>query len=186
MLLGAYDNDIFKELEEAELQFPVPRKRVSDTRTIYLSRVMRIKGGPMLLSDYGEARIGPGPHGGDIMPLEYRAPETLLYVGWSYPVDIWSVGLTVRSKPTLAREHHIISPLTTATRKAWDLLGNKRIFTACGTDGGFYDSGHLAEIMAALGPPPPQFLAENSERRADFWDDQGMIQGRPTLLWIDI
>ena len=49
----------------------------------------------MLLSDFGEARIGPGPHAGDIMPLEYRAPETLLYVGWSYPVDIWSVGLTV-------------------------------------------------------------------------------------------
>lgn len=49
----------------------------------------------MLLSDFGEARIGQGPHGGDIMPLEYRAPETLLYVGWSFPVDIWSVGLTV-------------------------------------------------------------------------------------------
>lgn len=32
---------------------------------------------------------------GDTMPLEYRAPETLLDAGWSYPVDIWSVGLTV-------------------------------------------------------------------------------------------
>jgi hypothetical protein len=49
----------------------------------------------MLLSDFGEARIGQGPHGGDIMPLEYQAPETLLYAGWSFPVDIWSVGLTV-------------------------------------------------------------------------------------------
>lgn len=49
----------------------------------------------MLLSDFGEARIGPGPHRGDIMPLKYRAPEALLHVGWSYPVDIWSVGLTV-------------------------------------------------------------------------------------------
>ncbi|KAL3495112.1 kinase-like protein [Aspergillus germanicus] len=154
MLLGAYDNDIFKELEEAESNFPVPRKRVSDTRTIYLSRVMRIKEGPMLLSDYDEARIGPGPHGGDIMPLEYRSPETLLYVGWSYPVDIWSVGLT-----------------------AWDLLGNKRLFTTRGTDGGVYDSDHLAEIMAALGPPSPQFLAKNPERRADFWDDQGKWLG---------
>ncbi|KAL4879925.1 kinase-like domain-containing protein [Aspergillus karnatakaensis] len=48
-------------------------------RTIYLSRLMRPTVGPMLLSDFGEARIGPGPHGGDIMPLEYRAPETLLY-----------------------------------------------------------------------------------------------------------
>ena len=49
----------------------------------------------MQLTDFGEARIGPGPHGGDIMPVEYRAPEILHCMGWSYPVDIWSVGLTV-------------------------------------------------------------------------------------------
>lgn len=60
------------------------------------TKIMRPKEGPMLLSDFGEARIGPEPHVGDIMPLEYRAPETLLYVGWSYAVDIWSLGLTVR------------------------------------------------------------------------------------------
>jgi serine/threonine-protein kinase SRPK3 len=95
MLLGVYDNSLFRRLEETEFTCPVPRKLVSPSRTVYLSRLMRPKEGPMLLSDFGEARIGQGPHGGDIMPLEYRAPETLLYVGWSYPVDIWSVGLTV-------------------------------------------------------------------------------------------
>jgi hypothetical protein len=95
MLLGAYDNNIFKKLEEKECTSPVPRKQDSAGRTIYLSRLMLPTEGPMLLSDFGEARIGQGPHGGDIMPLEYRAPETLLYVGWSFPVDIWSVGLTV-------------------------------------------------------------------------------------------
>jgi hypothetical protein len=95
MLLGAYDNNIFKKLEEKECASPVPRKLDSSGRTIYLSRLMLPTEGPMLLSDFGEARIGQGPHGGDIMPLEYRAPETLLYVGWSFPVDIWSVGLTV-------------------------------------------------------------------------------------------
>jgi len=56
---------------------------------------MKPKVGPLLLSDFGEARLGPGPHIGDIMPIMYRAPETILYVPWSYPVDIWSVGLTV-------------------------------------------------------------------------------------------
>lgn len=95
MLLGVFDNSLLQSFEEKEFSTPVSRKIVSSTRTIYLSRLMRPKEGPMLLSDFGEARIGPGPHGGDIMPLEYRAPETLLYVGWSYPVDIWSVGLTV-------------------------------------------------------------------------------------------
>ncbi|GLA41682.1 hypothetical protein AnigIFM63309_009779 [Aspergillus niger] len=70
------------------------------------------------------------PHGGDIMPLEYRAPETLLYIDWSYPVDIWS---------------------------AWDLLEPRKLFTARDEDGGLYDAAHLAQIIAALGPPPPRF-----------------------------
>lgn len=56
---------------------------------------MRPKPGPMRLSDFGEARSGPGPHAGDIMPIQYRAPETIMCISWSYPVDIWSVGLTV-------------------------------------------------------------------------------------------
>lgn len=56
---------------------------------------MNPKAGPLLLSDYGETRLGPGPHAGDIMPIMYRAPEALLQIQWSYPVDIWSVGLTV-------------------------------------------------------------------------------------------
>jgi hypothetical protein len=95
MLLGTYNNQAFSKFEEKEFASPVARKPISSARTIYLSRLMHPQEGPMLLSDFGEARIGPGPHGGDIMPLEYRAPETLLYIGWSYPVDIWSVGLTV-------------------------------------------------------------------------------------------
>lgn len=97
MLLGVESNDLFQKLEEREFSSPVPRRLISPTRTIYLSRLALPKEGPFLISDFGEARIGPGTHGGDIMPLEYRAPETLHYVAWSYPVDIWSVGLTVCS-----------------------------------------------------------------------------------------
>ncbi|KAB8245449.1 kinase-like domain-containing protein [Aspergillus flavus] len=155
MLLGVYDNNSMQSLAERGFTSPVSRKAVSPTRTIYLSRLMRPREGPMLLSDFGEARIGPGPHGGDIMPLVYRAPETLLYVGWSYPVDIWSVGLT-----------------------AWDLLEPKRLFTARDEHGDLYDAAHLAQLFAALGPPPPEFLAKNPERRADFWDEQGMMSTR--------
>ncbi|EFE38193.1 protein kinase, putative [Trichophyton verrucosum HKI 0517] len=143
LLLGLYDNNVLQVLEKMEFDSPVPRKPVSDSRTIYMSRLGKPKEGPMLLSDFGEARIGPGPHGGDIMPLEFRAPEVLLYVGWSYPVDIWSVGLT-------------------------------RLFTARDEeDGQAYDAVHFAEMIAALGPPPAEFLAKNPERRADFWGEKG-------------
>ncbi|CRK42799.1 hypothetical protein BN1723_005422 [Verticillium longisporum] len=66
LLRGANDNSIFQKLEDDEFARPIARKP-----------------------------IGPGPHTGDIMPIMYRAPETLLHMPWSYPVDIWSVGLTL-------------------------------------------------------------------------------------------
>ncbi|QKX62240.1 uncharacterized protein TRUGW13939_09399 [Talaromyces rugulosus] len=68
MLLGVQDNNLLKALEEKEFSSPVPRKPISESssRTIYLSRLMRPKEGPMLLSDFGEVRIGPGPHARDI------------------------------------------------------------------------------------------------------------------------
>lgn len=96
LLLGLNDNDnsYFKAMEESEFSNPAPRKELPD-RTIYFSRLMKPKAGPLLLSDFGEARLGPGPHAGDIMPIMYRAPETLLWIQWSFPIDIWSVGLTV-------------------------------------------------------------------------------------------
>lgn len=61
MLLGVNDNDLLRKLEEGEFLAPVFRKPISTTRTIYLSRLVRPDEGPMLLSDFGEARIGPSP-----------------------------------------------------------------------------------------------------------------------------
>ncbi|OAA66925.1 protein kinase domain-containing protein [Niveomyces insectorum RCEF 264] len=149
LLLGADDNGIFHELEKNEFTNPVPRKQLED-RTIYLSRLMKPKAGPLLLSDFGEARLGPGPHAGDIMPIMYRAPETLLYIQWSYAVDIWSVGLT-----------------------AWDLLEGRTLFSARKDDGSFSDGAHLAELIAALGPPPLSLLNRHRARALEYWDEHG-------------
>ncbi|KAJ4326722.1 hypothetical protein N0V84_002838 [Fusarium piperis] len=155
LLLGLDDESQLRPLEDLEFSSPVARKTVSPSRTIYLSRLMRPKPGPMLLSDFGEARSGPGTHAGDIMPIQYRAPEAIMCISWSYPVDIWSIGLTVN------------------TLHAWDLLGPKRLFTAKDEDGDMYDAAHLAQLISALGPPPLEFLRRNPERAADFWDENG-------------
>ncbi|KAI8664565.1 Protein kinase domain-containing protein [Fusarium keratoplasticum] len=56
---------------------------------------------------------------------------------------------------------------------AWDLLGPKRLFTAKDEDGDMYDAAHLAELIATLGLPPLEFLRRNSERAADFWNENG-------------
>lgn len=48
------------------------------------------------------------------------------------------------------------------------------LFTARDEDGDLYDAAHLAQLIAALEPPPVEFLAKNPTRKADFWDEQGM------------
>ncbi|GAB0135269.1 hypothetical protein EsDP_00003614 [Epichloe bromicola] len=149
LLLGTEDNSLFKQLEETEMTNPVTRKNLPG-RTIYSSRLMKPKVGPLLLSDFGEARLGPGPHAGDIMPIVYRAPETLLWIQWSYAVDIWSVGLT-----------------------AWDLLEGRTLFSAKSKDGGYSDGVHLSELIAALGPPPRELLNLHPGRARKYWDDDG-------------
>ncbi|KAI8650944.1 Protein kinase domain-containing protein [Fusarium keratoplasticum] len=147
LLLGLEDNSLFKKLEDNEFSNPVPRKELPD-RNIYFSRLMKPKVGPLLLSDFGEVRLGAGPHAGDIMPIIYRAPKTLLYIQWSYPVDIWSVGLT-----------------------AWDLLEGRTLFSARKEDSSFSDGVHLSELIAALGPPPTKLLNRNRKRALEYWNE---------------
>ncbi|OAA63469.1 Cytochrome P450 [Niveomyces insectorum RCEF 264] len=156
LLLGVYDKgkDLFEQLEAAEFDDPVPRKIVSPERTIYLSRAMRPRAGPLLLADFGEARLDARLHGGDIMPREYRAPEVLAHIAWTFPVDIWSVALT-----------------------AWDLLMPQRLFTARDGDGNICDASHLAQIIAAIGDAPLHFKKRNQKYTIDFWDEDGTWTG---------
>ncbi|CAG8309659.1 unnamed protein product [Penicillium nalgiovense] len=79
------ENVKFKGIEDSEMTSPSARKPVSSDRTIYLSRAILPKEGPLRLSDFGEARIGPGPYDYPAMPMPYRAPEIVLQVPWGYP-----------------------------------------------------------------------------------------------------
>ena len=58
--------------------------------------------------------------------------------------------------------------------QAWDLLQGRTLFTASKEDGSFSDGVHLSEFIAALGPPPPDFLAQNRERALQYWDEKGI------------
>ncbi|KAJ5360769.1 hypothetical protein N7517_009960 [Penicillium concentricum] len=144
------ENASFKDVEESEMTNPSARKQVSHDRTIYASRAIFPKEGPLRLSGFSEARIGPGPYDYPAMPMPYRAPEITLGVPWSYPIDIWCVGLVAR-----------------------DLLGLGRPFNADHEAGDMYEAAHLAELIAVLGPPPAAFLALNPEKAAQFWDEEG-------------
>lgn len=94
MLLGVENNSAFEKFEENEAKYPVPRKELGD-RIIYLSQPLSITSGHPSLSDLSEARFGNSDNRDDIMPDVYRAPEVILGLPWSYPVDIWALGMTV-------------------------------------------------------------------------------------------
>ncbi|KAI9823354.1 MAG: hypothetical protein M1819_001362 [Sarea resinae] len=87
MLMGIDDPSIFAKFEQYEAESPVPRKEL-DGRIIYMSRPMPLSKGLPLLSDLSEARFGGSEHIDLIMPDVYRAPEVILGMPWSYPVDI--------------------------------------------------------------------------------------------------
>lgn len=91
------DESILRAFEAAEAENPSPQKVTSD-RTIYASRKLGLPKsyGPPVLCDFGEARCGEDENNADIQPEVYRAPEVILQMPWSYPVDIWNVGVMAR------------------------------------------------------------------------------------------
>lgn len=75
-----------------------PPRKVVKNRVIYASRSPDIPGdGRPIICDFGEAKVGPGPFIGELMPDRYRAPEIILYIPWTRQIDIWSMGLLFSS-----------------------------------------------------------------------------------------
>lgn len=86
------------KVETAELAEPSPRKLLAD-RTIHLSYAMPTSFDPPVITDFGAARLGePGQkYSGDVMPAVFRAPEVIAGMEWDCKIDIWSVGVMVRT-----------------------------------------------------------------------------------------
>lgn len=99
MLMGLTGPTDLSRFEQAEIDTPSARKELED-RTIYLSRHIPQTGEGAkynlpAISDLSEARFGHTEQTGLIMPEAFRAPEVILEMPWSYPVDIWSLALSV-------------------------------------------------------------------------------------------
>jgi len=91
-----HDMEIF---EKEELTFPGPRK-IDKDRVIYTSRPLVppvYKYGLPVLCDFSEARLGNNDNLADVQPYQYRAPEVIPNIPWDEKVDIWSVGVIVRT-----------------------------------------------------------------------------------------
>jgi len=95
------DDRILEAFVKAELETPSPRKLVGST-AVYRSRQFELptEFGGAVLSDFGAAVRGDQKRNHDAQPNVYRSPEVMLKAEWSYPVDIWNVGVMVSSSLT--------------------------------------------------------------------------------------
>ena len=68
-----------------------------DGYTEYASRRFDLPNdfGDVVLGDFGTAVRGDVKRSHDAQPDVYRSPEVMLMTEWSYPVDIWNVGVMV-------------------------------------------------------------------------------------------
>ena len=123
-----------------------------------------------MLSDFGSAVQGDERRNHDAQPNVYRSPEVMLKTDWSYPVDIWNVGVMVYLPNPLS----ISIPCTDQLGKqAWDLFEGNRLFYGNDPDGkGYSTRAHLAEVMGILGPPPLDML-QRGKRSNGFFSTDG-------------
>ncbi|KAJ5787427.1 kinase-like domain-containing protein [Penicillium paradoxum] len=148
LLLPTPSPRALSEFEQHEFNSPVGRKILKD-RTIYTSSQFPSGDGLPRLCDFGEARLDHDGLRGDIMPDYYRTPEVILKGDWDCTVDIWSVAMV-----------------------AWDIVCPHTIIKGEVRDGIFDDGVHIAELVALLGHPPPEFLAKKHMGWV-FWDESG-------------
>lgn len=105
VLLGIHDSSVLDKFAAMATTNPPPSKELPD-RIIYISQPMPLTKGLPFLTDFSEARFGSSMHTGLIMPNVYRAPEVILGMEWSYPVDIWSFAMTV--SPASRRSDNVL------------------------------------------------------------------------------
>lgn len=90
------DTSILDAFAKAEMDNPSPRKFINDA-PVYASRRFELpsKFGDAVLSDFGSAVRGDEKRNHDAKQNVYRSPEVMLKTEWSYPIDIWNVGVMV-------------------------------------------------------------------------------------------
>ncbi|OJD23476.1 hypothetical protein ACJ73_05173 [Blastomyces percursus] len=88
------DTAILESFTKAEMENPSPRKFINAI-PVYASRRFELPKtfGRVILSDFGSAVRGDEKRNHDAQPNVYRSPEVMLKTEWSYPIDIWNVGV---------------------------------------------------------------------------------------------
>ncbi|KAE8131512.1 kinase-like protein [Aspergillus pseudotamarii] len=138
------------------LKKPMAFKIDSTGRPVYQSRndfgpLKSLRSIPQLV-DFGLAtRLEKDDDWGvwPIQPDYYRAPEVVLGNGWQMPADVWNFGVLL-----------------------WDMIEGKELFRHIYNRQGHYDAKiHIAEMIALLGPPPPDVIERYQYMREYSWPE---------------
>ncbi|KAJ3538815.1 hypothetical protein NM208_g5740 [Fusarium decemcellulare] len=99
------------------------------------------------ITDFGLAQRGDkaGPLIHPIQPNEFRAPEVLLGIGWSYGADMWNFGAMI-----------------------WELLSGRSLFYQPRAHL-YSPAQHLADMIALIGDIPPSIIERERSMRHWRW-----------------
>jgi serine/threonine protein kinase len=165
IMMGLGDRTILDRVVQDEAKHPSPRKMPdSHGRILYQSRsdfgdaptdevIASAK-----ITDIGLATWGDERHNHSIQSNAFTAPEVILAAGWSYPADIWNLGVML-----------------------WDLFESFGLFDAIDTGPSHYSSTQHLGLMIALMGPPPKELLDRGSTSATYFDSEGQFR-HPKLI----
>ena len=169
IMMGVGDPSVLETFVQDEINRPSPRKKPDqEGRIIYQSRsdfrsaeteaIIR----SAKIIDIGLAAWGDESHNTSIQSNAFTAPEVILTAGWSYPADIWNLGVML-----------------------WDLFENFGLFDTIDTSPGSYRCEKHLGLMIALMGPPPKTLLERGSTSATYFDQDGNFRN-PKLIPKDL
>ncbi|CAG7915633.1 unnamed protein product [Penicillium olsonii] len=102
-----------------------------------------------LIIDYADADFIVG-----LVPKHGRSPEEILNSPLNYKIDSWAVAIT-----------------------AWDHVSSRNLINGRNEEGAFDDRVHIAELVALIGPPSPEFC-KKMPLGSLLWDEKGQWTGQ--------
>ncbi|GES62986.1 kinase-like protein [Aspergillus terreus] len=156
IMVSFEDPAVLSDFLDFQLETPMASKIDATGRPVYQSRsdfgpLKSLRSIPQLV-DFGLATRLPEDDDWGVWPIQpdhYRAPEVILGNGWQMQADIWNLGVLL-----------------------WDMIEGKELFQHIHDAQGRYDPKlHIAEMIALLGPPPPEILQRYQSMREYQWPE---------------
>jgi serine/threonine protein kinase len=160
IMMGLGDASILDRFVQHEVDHPSARKMPDNHGRIIYTSCSDFGEAPneaviasAKITDIGLAAWGDEKNTKPIQSNAFMAPEVILQCGWSYPADIWNLGVML-----------------------WDLFENFGLFDAIDTRPGHYHAEkHLGLMIGLLGPPPLAFLKRGAKSSL-YFDGQGQFK----------